>query len=151
MYAPELFSRLKQYALQPIYSSTDCISSKMCILVLTDMVQCWMYNFMVLTAATTSSSALILRNHSESRPGPLLFSHRSLMLDYPLTLYSISHQYVQNVKDYVCTCVSDICELTVTDYQQHLNWKLDLILFITSQKGSEILHHVGIFISGTDT
>lgn len=101
-----------------IYSSNDCISSKMCILVLTDMMQCWMYNFMVLTAARTSSSALILRNHSESRPGPLRFSHRSLMLDYPLTQYFLysSTQYDHNVKDNVLSCLSDICELTVTDY-----------------------------------
>lgn len=52
---------------------------KMCVLVVTDMVQCWMYNIMVLTATKTCSSALILQPWwKQNWTGPLLFSHHNL-------------------------------------------------------------------------
>lgn len=142
--------------------TVTCISSKMCILVLTDTVQSWMYYFMVLTATKASASTLILRNHSESKTVPLLFSPHNLMLDYETALYSphLSTQYLHNllvcqtsmnlqpltVNISIFVVISSLCLLVC-----YMELDLNLVLFAPSQKVSVILQSTVIFVSGMDT
>lgn len=108
---------------------------------------------MVLTATKT----LILRNHSERRTGPLLFSHYDLMLDSPPTLYSsnLSTQYVHSVQDRFNIHIT--CKymwiyglwLSTTSHYYTCNLRGTGLESVTSQKVSVILQRVGISVAQT--
>lgn len=92
----------------------------------------------------TSFSALLLRNDCKSTAGHLLFSHHSLMLDYPPALYypHLSTQYIHNIQDglnsmLVTVSISILCFISSfysVGFLKCMKQNLKLVLFAASQK-----------------
>lgn len=98
--------------------TVSCVASEMCILILTDMLQCWMCNVTVLTATKTSSS---FNTTVKVETGPLLFSHYNLMLDHPQTVLLFIYSVCSNVPDRFNVDITCLSCVDIVFRQQHLS------------------------------